>query len=263
MSERILWLGGNHPRHLYYINNLVGKLNIIGGIMQVRSDKTPEPPAGLGSVDRSNWLRHFRERDEAEQKYYGKQERPDIPLLEVDRSTLNEIDVVEFVQKVKPDRAIIFGTGMIREPLMSALPKDTINLHLGLSPRYRGAATLFWPFYMLEPNHAGATFHYILHSPDAGDIIHQVVPKMEQGDGIHDIGAKTVLQATTEAQALLGMASWELFKQKPEAGKNFLESDFQPRHLRMIYQAHDNNLVDLYLAGGIKPKEVKLRRQFV
>jgi methionyl-tRNA formyltransferase len=164
---------------------------------------------------------------------------------------------------MKPDRAIIFGTGMIRGQLASVLPKDTINMHLGLSPRYRGAATLFWPFYMLEPNHAGATFHHIVHSPDAGDIIHQVVPKLEKGDGIHDTACKTVLQATTEAVALLGMTSWELFKQKPEAGKNFLESDFQPRHLRMIYQAHDNDIVDLYLAGEIHPKEPNLKRQFV
>jgi methionyl-tRNA formyltransferase len=164
---------------------------------------------------------------------------------------------------MKPDVAIIFGTGMIREPLKSVLPKDTINLHLGLSPRYRGAATLFWPFYFMEPNFAGTTFHYIENSPDAGDIIHQVVPKLERGDGIHDVACKAVLQSTIEAVALFEGYRWERFKQKPEAGKNFLESDFQPKHLRVIYQVYNNDMVDAYLDGKIHPKEPNLKRQFI
>lgn len=263
MRERILWLGGNHNRHLYYINNLVEKLNVVGGIMQVREHSIPRPPEGLGPKDRANWMEHFEGRDEAETKYFGTQLPPDIPLLQVDKATLNDSDSVEFVKKVKPDLAIIFGTGMVREPLVSALPKDTINLHLGLSPRYRGAATLFWPFYFLEPNFSGTTFHYIEHSPDAGDIIHQVVPKLERGDGIHDVACKAVQQSAIEAVALFEMfPNWQKFYQKPEAGKNFLESDFKPQHLRMIYQVYNNDVVDAYLDGRISSKEPNLRRQF-
>lgn len=262
MKERILWLGGNHKRHLHYINHIADRLNVVGGIMQVREHSIPQPPEGLGSVDNANWRQHFEERDAAENYYFGDQPEPDIPLLKVDKETLNDVDAVEFVKRVKPDMAIIFGTGMIREPLVSALPEDTINLHLGLSPRYRGAATLFWPFYFLEPNFAGTTFHYIQHSPDAGDIIHQVTPTLERGDGIHDVACKAVMQSTIEAVALLEMRPWKKFHQKPEAGKNFLASDFQPKHLRMIYQTFNNDVVDAYLSGEIKPKEPKLRRQW-
>ncbi len=260
--ERILWLGGSHRRHLYYAESLADALPVIGGIMQVREEAVPKPPEGLVSIDRSNWLRHFRERFQAEEKYFGEPKPPDIPILEVNEFTLNDARSVEFVRDMKPDLAVIFGTGMIREPLMSALPKDTINLHLGLSPRYRGAATLFWPFYFLEPNFAGTTFHYIVHSPDAGDIIHQVRPVLEKGDGIHDVACKAVVASAVEAVALFQMDGWEKFKQKPEAGKNFLAGDFQPKHLRMIYQIFDNDMVDAYLSGEIKPKEPNLKRQF-
>jgi hypothetical protein len=58
------------------------------------------------------------------------------------------------------------------------------------------------------------------------------------------------------------MSNWKLFKQKPEAGKNFLESNFQPQHLRMIYQVYNNNVVDAYLDGKISQKEPNLKRQF-
>lgn len=260
--ERILWLGGSHKRHLHYANILSQALPLVGGIMQVREESVPQPPEGLGSIDRPNWIRHFHERDEAERKYFGEPKEPDIPLLKVDGFTLNDADSVEFVKDMKPDLAVIFGTGMIREPLKSVLPEDTINLHLGLSPRYRGAATLFWPFYFLEPNFAGTTFHYIEHSPDAGNITHQVRPVLEKGDGIHDVACKAVVASAVEAVALFQMGEWERFKQKPEAGKNFLSSDFQPKHLRMIYQVFDNDMVDAYLSGDIKPKEPNLKRQF-
>ena len=32
--------------------------------------------------------------------------------------------------------------------------KKNLNLHLGLSPWYKGSATLFWPFYFLQPNYS-------------------------------------------------------------------------------------------------------------
>lgn len=262
MKERVLWIGGDQRRHLYYANALNNDLNVVGGIMQSRGEPYPEPPQGLQETDLLNWIKHFTDREEAEERYFGNPEAPDIPLLKVDGFTLNDVDSIEFVKKMKPDLAVIFGTGMIREPLKSALPKETINLHLGLSPRYRGAATLFWPFYFLEPNFAGTTFHYIEHSPDAGDIIHQVRPVLEKGDKIHDVACKAVVQSTIEAVALFQMDNWKTFIQKPESGKNFLASDFQPQNLRMIYQVFNNDMVDAYLTGQIKPKEPNLRRQF-
>ena len=262
MSERILWLGGSHDRHLYYANKLAENLNVVGGIMQVRENKVPVPPEGLEEIDRNNFVRHFKERDEAELKYFGRQTPPPIEIRKVTKDELNTEETVEFVKELKPDKAVIFGTGMIREPLASALPEETYNLHLGLSPRYRGAATLFWPFYMLEPNHAGTTFHRIVHSPDAGEIIHQVTPKLVKGDGIHDVACKAVLESTTEAVELFSRDRYEFFSQKPEAGKNFLESDFKPQHLRVIYNAYNNDMVDAYLEGRLKSKETKLRRQW-
>lgn len=262
MKERIAWIGGNQKRHLYYINKIAEEFNVVGGIMQERN-YFPMPPKGIRTTDLINWTRHFGIREIAEDAYFGEQEEPNIDIFKVDEDTLNEPESAEFIKKLNPDIVLIFGSGMIREPLLSSLPKDTVNLHLGLSPRYRGAATLFWPFYFLEPNWAGTTFHYIVHTPDGGDIIHQVRPKLTKTDGIHDVSAKAVLESTTEAVTLLKMyPNWKTFKQKPEAGKNFLQSDFQPQHLRVIYSEFDNDIVRAYLDGDIKPKEPELRRQF-
>lgn len=260
---KILWIGGNQPRHLYYINEIAKEHDVVAGIMQGRGNNIPEPPERLGQLDKYNWIKHFKERDETENRFFINQEPLDIPLLRVNKDTLNGEGSVNFVREVNPDIVMIFGSGMIREPLMSVLPRDTINLHLGLSPRYRGAATLFWPFYFLEPQYVGTTFHRIVHTPDGGDILHQTIPEMKIEDGIHDLSCRAVEASTQEASRLLNMYSqWEFRGQKPEAGKNFLDRDFKPEHLRLIYQVFNNNIVKEYMSGNIEGGRPRLERQF-
>jgi folate-dependent phosphoribosylglycinamide formyltransferase PurN len=131
-------------------------------------------------------------------------------------------------------------------------------VHQGLSPRYRGVATLFWPFYFYEPNHAGTTIHYIDMGIDSGDIIHQSVPVIEKGDGLHDVACKAVIKSTEDVIKLLGLSEWKSQRQKSK-GKLFVNSDFRPEHLRHVY--HDD-IVHLYLSGQIKPPAPVLFKQF-
>lgn len=262
---RIAWIGGNHRRHLYYVNQIAKYYDIAGGIIQERENILPEIPTNMSVTDKRNWERHFVGRDNAERQYYWEQNDPDIPLFRVRADTLNSAESATYIQSLNIDVCLVFGAGMIRDPLLSALPDDTINLHLGLSPRYRGAATLFWPFYFLEPNWAGVTFHRIVHSPDAGKIIHQSCPTLYTDDGIHDVSCRAVLQASNDICDLLAIRAeddgWMTYDQTPEAGKNFLESDFKAQHLRMIYNVYDNDIVNAYLTGSLRSRPVNLKRQ--
>ena len=49
------------------------------------------------------------------------------------------------MQQAAPDVVLVFGTGLLKAPLIGAFPGRIINIHLGLSPYYRGAGTNFWP----------------------------------------------------------------------------------------------------------------------
>ena len=233
--------------------------------MEVREAMIPQPPDGCSDLDRDNFIRHFNNRDLAEEKYFGSQPKPDFPLLEIRKGTLHEQKSVDFVKEVNPDLVLIFGSGLVKDPLFSALPEDKINLHLGLSPRYRGAATLFWPFYFMEPTYAGTTFHYIVSEPDAGEIIHQVVPPLDLKDGIHDVACKAVIQSTQDAIKLLEIYQsagvWKRHRQR-STGKNFLSSDFKPEHLRVIYNVFADDMVRQYLEGKLISKQPQLFHQF-
>ena len=206
-----------------------------------------------------NWDRHFYERDEAERAAFGEP-----PMMQGTRLKLPDVNTAQaaaFVRERDPELVLIFGTGMIKEPLLSALPAESYNLHLGISPRYRGAATLFWPQYFLEPQFAGCTFHRIVPEPDAGDILHQCRPMMRKDDGIHDISARAVTVAAGHMAALIAGKNqgveWALKRQK-NTGKCFLASDFQPQHLRLIYDVYDNHIAGAYLDGEIESKAPQL-----
>ena len=70
---RILTIGGNHPRHLFYVNAIRERFPIAGSIIEVRENLLPQAPDGLEEGDRDNFVRHFRNRAMAEEKYFGEQ----------------------------------------------------------------------------------------------------------------------------------------------------------------------------------------------
>lgn len=251
---------GNHLRHKYYINQISKFFNFDFIVCQGREKSILEVPEGLDEIDRKNWIEHFNERDKTEKEYFKEYEIPDTDILYVeDQNDMHSQKTIKFIKNhkfdYKNDIVLVFGTGIIRESITKHLPYKTINMHLGLSPRYRGAATLFWPFYFLEPQYCGVTFHYLLDEPDAGDVIHQTLADLKLNDQIFDVAWKLIIKATKEIIDLLIIynngTEFKEYKQT-STGKNFLERDFKPEHLRTIYQVFKNNLVDYIIKKGYK-----------
>ena len=215
-------------------------------------------------TDINNFEFHFKERYRIESDYFGDLD-PSIVYKTVQsiyckKNQLNSEKIIKFVQEYNADVCIVFGSGILKNELLEVLPVDTINMHLGLSPNYKGSATLFWPFYNLEPQFAGVTFHKVSNRVDAGDILHQVTPKMEYGDGIHHLSSKAVIKASEELIKLIEFRSknqWQYIKQKG-SGKLYLSSDFKPHHLRVIYNLYNNNIVDEFLNKNLLQKKPEL-----
>jgi hypothetical protein len=265
---RILILSGSHPRHLYIHRALIDLGEECAAIIMQRETLLPISPPGTSNSDEILFQKHFSDRFQLEKQFFGNPSPATtfsgIPSIFITPEDLNSNRTANFAASFKPDLAFIFGTNIIKDPLLSILPPLTINLHLGLSPWYRGSATLFWPFYFLQPQYAGATFHKIVLEADAGDILHQSVPTLSYADGIHDVGIKTVLQAKSDLIKLLSLYSsqgWSFSKQK-HSGRLFLTRDFHPSHLRLIYNTFNNLIVNSYLDGSLCQHSPSLLTQF-
>ncbi|MEY4567327.1 MAG: hypothetical protein RLY14_2297, partial [Planctomycetota bacterium] len=86
----------------------------------------------------------------------------------------------------------LFGTEILKAGWLKAFPEKIINLHLGISPFYRGSGTLFWPFFHNELHFVGATVHVTAAKVDAGGILGHALPELEPGDNFYTINMKAI-----------------------------------------------------------------------
>ena len=84
--------------------------------------------------------------------------------------------------------------------------------------------------------------------------MHQSVPILERGDCMHEVACKAIVTAADDLKIILShMAKGEVFEgeEQRKTGKLFLEREWRPEHLRLIYETYGDKIVDLYLDGKI------------
>ena len=262
MYPKIAILCGDHPRNLFLTKVINDHYEIAGLVLQTRENRVPSLPSNLLDNDKNNYHKHFSNREKYENLIFGtKGYFPDCKTIEVSEKTLSSLSTSDFIDSIKPDLVFTFGVGFIRDPLFSSLPKNKINLHSGITPRYKGTACNFWPFYFLEPNWAGATFHLLTDKLDMGGIIHQITPPLELGDTIHEVACKAINLACLESLKIIDLVSSGKTlntNDHKSSGRLFTNRDFRPHHLQVIYDLFNDNIVDYYLNSQIKPTSPKL-----
>jgi folate-dependent phosphoribosylglycinamide formyltransferase PurN len=252
---RIGLISGDSYRHKYYCNTILDNYDVSLLVNTKRSLNIADEVkiSYLNENDKKLLEDHTNLRIIKEKEYFlPKGESFNCKnlevRLEVDQKSLNSNQVIEAAKKANLDMVLVFGTSLIKKDLLKVLPKYTINLS-GLSPYYKGAATLLWPFYFMEPQYAGHTFHIVDLRIDHGDIIHQGRPEIFVDDTLPDIGARDVIRATEELPLLLKKIESGDIKLYPQnsKGKIFYQNDFKPYHLRVIRFLLDNGFLGEYL----------------
>lgn len=252
---RLLLLTGSHPRHFFIVNELAKEGLVTAHIIEKREEFIPKPPVDLEPIDRENFIRHFNDRERAEEFHFqdNAKVKSAVKTLNVTKETLNSEETIAWIAEQEFDLAISYGVHKIMKKMLAVLPKHAWNIHGGLSPWYKGNTTLFWPFIMLRPNWTGMTIHRLTDRLDAGDIVHHSVPVLAYGDGIHDVACKAVLQAGEDLRAIIEnipLSDIKYVSQKGN-GKLWIGTDWMPQHLRFIYNTYDNDIVDQFLDGKL------------
>jgi folate-dependent phosphoribosylglycinamide formyltransferase PurN len=262
---KLILFSGDHPRHLFVNKTALEFFDEVFIVIMQREELLPKPPNNLGNHDKKLFKLHFENRHHVESSVYGNLNAYEVfksfNSIFIKPNELNTKLVADKVKEFNADFCFIFGVDLILDPVIDVLPKDKINLHLGLSPWYKGGATLFWPFYHLEPQFCGSTFHQITRQADAGEIIHQCVPELLSGDKIHDVGARCVVKARDDLRKLLMYWKCEQgFKGVVQrtSGRNWRGVDFYASQLRVIYDLYQDKIVDSYLSGELSNRKPKL-----
>jgi folate-dependent phosphoribosylglycinamide formyltransferase PurN len=232
-------------------NVINGKLNLCGVVSEGKSDLTVH----LKPTKEQNDLiaDHFTARDQAELSILGDyKEFPPCDVMPVSQGTSNDPSVFEWVQSKKPEIILLYGSSIIRDPILSAYHGRMINMHLGLSPYYRGSATNYWPLVDGKPECVGVTIHMATLKVDGGDILTQIRPEnLKETDRSHEIGNKAIIAGT---QALTGIVVPYLEgKIKPQSqelksGKLCRRRDFTAESLIQMRRNFDEGMIQKYLA---------------
>lgn len=197
-------------------------------------------------------LRHIAARDRSEEDFFGSFVRltPDRsnPISLVKGAINDEARFAE-ISRLQPDLLVAYGCSIITDPLLSAFSGRFVNVHLGLSPYYRGAGTNFWPLVNGEPEFVGATFMHMDAGIDTGAIIHQIRARVFAGDRPHDIGNRLIGDMTDHYIALVRQ-----FRQlgdppvPPSAeGRLYKRKDFTVEAVERLYANFEGGMVTRYL----------------
>lgn len=263
---KVVFLMGNHPRHAYVARQLDSAGVLCGLVIERREEFIP-PMVDLGSKDLEQlYVEHFDGRASSEKKFFGSFLLPNVPLLEVSKAELNNRSTCNFINKLTPDVVMSYGVHKLSEETLSEInATHKWNIHGGLSPWYRGVATHFWPSYFLQPQFTGMTIHQLTQDIDGGGIIHQSLAPLIKNDGLHDLACRAVIELCKDFSRLFNVMERGLLR-APElqisSGRIWREIDWQPSHLRVIYQLYKNSVVNYYLNNEFIKVEPKVVRQF-
>lgn len=122
---------------------------------------------------------YFRKVKKAEQLIFGRLSlnknnfKQRMKLRYKELSNLKLKSVKNFL---KSDLYIVFGSSIIRGDLLNFLiKKKCINIHMGVSPFYRGTNCNFWATYDKNFHLIGSTIHYLHKNIDQGPILYHAI----------------------------------------------------------------------------------------
>ena len=101
--------------------------------------------------------------------------------------SINSSLALSLIKKNNPDLVIVFGTGLIREELLSFCGKRIFNLHGGNPEEYRGLDSHLWSIYNNNFSGLITTIHRVEKDFDTGDIVLQKEIPLWSGMKIHEL----------------------------------------------------------------------------
>lgn len=262
---KITLITGNSPRHKYLVDKFLEVDCEITWVIEDDEKKIPYKDTSDQTLSKLFDL-HFEKRENAENEFFSKNAGSKSKslinkILEIKPKDLSSSKIDNFFKDQNTDILITYGCHILPKNLLDKVRMNKWNIHGGLSPKYKGTATHFWPTYLLEPEYTGMTIHDITDDIDGGGIIHQTSVKLNKQDGIHDNACRTVKDFSDEFPKFFNkyLKSNLSLKGIPQnkSGKIWTTSMWTPLTLKVIYETFNDKIND-YCIKHRKIKTPKL-----
>lgn len=87
--------------------------------------------------------------------------------------SVNSDECFKLLQGLNPDIVVVCGTGIISKKILPGIGAPLINIHAGITPRYRGCHGAYWALVNRDVEHCGVTVHLVDAGIDTGAVLAQ------------------------------------------------------------------------------------------
>jgi methionyl-tRNA formyltransferase len=99
-------------------------------------------------------------------------------------SSVNDDRTISLLAELHPEVVVVHGTRIIAAALLNSVNCPVLNVHAGLTPRYRGVHGGYWALAEHHPEWVGTTVHVVDPGIDTGGILGQVTFTVTNDDSI-------------------------------------------------------------------------------
>jgi folate-dependent phosphoribosylglycinamide formyltransferase PurN len=96
--------------------------------------------------------------------------------------SVNEEGCLEAIHLLQPDIIVVNGTRIISKKVLQSTQAIFVNMHVGITPHYRGSHGGYWALRNKDVANFGTTIHLIDAGVDTGAVIKQVFIKPDKSD---------------------------------------------------------------------------------
>lgn len=259
MKKNIILLTGNELRHKYFASFLASYkgINLKLTIHESNTKLKKNVLYGKNKLIK----KHVDLRSKTEILYFKESiiKNKKYNFMKIKNGHINDKKIIDSIKKEKIHHIISYGCSIINSKFINQFKDKLINIHLGLSPYYKGSGTNFFPFVNKELQFCGATIMQTSKKLDGGKIIHQIRPKFSFNDNIHTIGNKIIKKTAIDlCKIILLKKRIKFFKIKTKyKNKIYKRKDFNEKTLEIAMNNIKNNLVKNYISKFKKKMEKK------
>ena len=194
-NKRITVFTSNQPRHLTLVEKLAG---IADEVYVVQGAETLFPGRSPGLFRKSEIMEdYFAHVRTAENKLFGgpRFSPANARMMVMRPADVNEVTLDQVDDALHSDFYVVFGAAWLKGPLVEFLVANrALNIHMGLSPWFRGSSCNFWALHDGRADLVGATIHYLSSGLDNGSILFHALPAPDIVDPF-ELGMRAVRAA--------------------------------------------------------------------
>lgn len=249
---RIVVITGDELRHQYFRMKIASdpRIEVLASYCE-NQDKEDVKNSTSNREISTLEKKHFDARTKSEMEFFEESVKvlaDESNPRKILRGTINDDYIVAEIENLGADLLVCYGSSLIKSTLLNTYKRRFLNVHLGLSPYYRGSGTNVWPLINSEPELVGATFMHLDEGIDTGEIIHQIRAEIFNGDSPHSIGNRLIKKMTeTCCDVILSFSELKVQVQPKLKGKLYFVKDFDLEACSKLYTNFEEGLITKYI----------------